>query len=57
MAWAPHPPRGYRGWADWLGTDRDLLALVGRGHAHDEAAWGQRIGTALAFLFPGPAAR
>lgn len=53
--WAAAPPAAYAGWADYLGTGRDLLSLVGRGHVHNEGAWKQRFDGALVFLFPGEA--
>lgn len=55
LAWAAAPPDAYAGWADYLGVENDLLAVVGHGHVHNEAAWRQRFDAALMFLFPGPA--
>ena len=54
LAWSDTPPAG-ESWASYLGTDRNLLSLVGHGHQHNEAAWRDRVGAALRFLFPGPA--
>lgn len=56
LAWGPAVPPGFAAWADWLGTDRDLLSMVGHGHVHNEAAWEKRFGAALTFLLPGPGA-
>jgi predicted alpha/beta superfamily hydrolase len=55
LAFAASPPAPFAGWADYLGVGRDVLSLVGHGHAHNEAAWRQRFDPALLFLFPGPA--
>ncbi len=57
LPYAARPPRGYAGFHDYLGIDRNLLALVGRGHVHEEAAWRVRFAAALRFLYPGPAIR
>jgi hypothetical protein len=38
--------------ASWTDPGRDLLCVVGHGHQHNEAAWRQRFGVALRFLFP-----
>lgn len=53
IAWQAEAPA--EGWAVFLGVDKDLCALVGHGHAHNEAAWKARFGAALRYLFPpGP---
>ena len=54
LAWAASPPKGYAGWADYLGVGQNLLCLVGHGQEHNEAAWAKRFRAALIFLFPGP---
>jgi predicted alpha/beta superfamily hydrolase len=56
LAWASAPPPN-TSWGAWLGTDRNLLSMVGHGHAHNEAAWEARFGAALVFLAPGPAVK
>ncbi|MFH1531353.1 MAG: alpha/beta hydrolase-fold protein [Pseudomonadota bacterium] len=53
LYWSPTVPAGYADWGDYLGPDRNLLHLVGEGHAHNEAAWAARSGAMLRFLFPG----
>lgn len=52
LAWEATPPNNFAGWQDYLGTDSNLCCLVGHGHSHNEAAWEQRFGAALRFLFP-----
>jgi len=52
LYWSPTVPAGYGGWDDYLEPGRNLLHLVGEGHAHNEAAWAARIGAMLRFLFP-----
>jgi len=52
LFWSPEVPPGYAGWDDYLKPGHRLLHLVGEGHAHNEAAWAQRFGAMLRFLFP-----
>jgi enterochelin esterase-like enzyme len=52
LYWSPTVPGSYAGWDDYLQPERNLLHLVGEGHAHNEAAWAARCGAMLRFLFP-----
>lgn len=52
LYWSATVPAGYAGWDDYLQPERNLLHLVGEGHAHNEAAWAARFGAMLRFLFP-----
>ena len=52
LYWSPTVPNGYASWGDYLKPERNLLHLVGEGHAHNEAAWAARFGAMLRFLFP-----
>ena len=54
LTWSAEPPGGI--WANWLGLQRNLCALVGPGHQHNEAAWKARFAAAYVYLFPGPKA-
>jgi enterochelin esterase-like enzyme len=52
LYWSSGIPPGYGSWDDYLEPERNLLHLVGEGHAHNEAAWSQRFPVMLRFLFP-----
>ena len=47
LVWSTVPADAY-----WTDPGRDLLCVVGHGHQHNEAAWKQRFGVALRFLYP-----
>ena len=51
IAWSAAPAQG---WKALLQPDKNLLDLVAHGHQHNEAAWKQRFGAMLRFLWPGP---
>lgn len=51
LAWTAVPKAG---WKAYVAPDKNLLAVVGHGHQHNEAAWKQRVGAMLRFLWPGP---
>ena len=51
LAWTPTPKQG---WQAYVQPQKNLLDLVGHGHQHNEAAWKQRFGAMLRFLWPGP---
>lgn len=51
IAWTAAPAQG---WKALLQPEKNLLDLVAHGHQHNEAAWKQRFGAMLRFLWPGP---
>ncbi len=51
IAWTPTPAQG---WKAYVQPDKNLFDVVGHGHQHNEAAWKQRFGAMLRFLWPGP---
>ena len=54
LYWSGTVPAPYVSWEDYLRPQNDLLHLVGEGHGHSEAAWAQRFGAMLRFLYPAP---
>ena len=50
LAWTATPKAG---WKAYVQPDKNLLDVVGHGQQHNEAAWQQRVGAMLRFLWPG----
>ncbi len=53
--WSARTPEAYADYRSFLGVEKNLLHLVGRGHRHNEAAWSQRARAAFTYLFPASA--
>ena len=51
IAWTATPAQG---WVAYLQPSHNLFDCVGHGQQHNEAAWSQRFGAMLRFLWPGP---
>ncbi len=50
LAWTATPAQG---WKAYVQPEKNLFDCVGHGHQHNEAAWKQRFGAMLRFLWPG----